>query len=58
VRELRIGGLGEFVLSYLGLAVLGLALAILFERNEWWVLPLLIAPLVFARQMFFRSQAL
>ena len=58
VRELRIGGLGEFILSYLGLAVLGLALAILFDENTWWVLPALIAPLVFARQMFFRSQAL
>ena len=57
-RELRIGRLGEFIASYLGLGILGLALAVLVERDDWWVLPIAIAPLVFARQMFFRSQAL
>lgn len=57
-RELRIGRLGEFIISYLGLGVLGLTLAVLFDRVGWWVLPVFIAPLVFARQMFFRSQAL
>jgi signal transduction histidine kinase len=57
-REMRIGRFGEFIVSYLGLGVLGLALAMLFQRVDWWVLPLVVAPLVFARQMFFRSQAL
>ncbi len=57
-RELRIGRFGEFLVSYLGLGVLGLALAVLFKQVDWWVLPVFIAPLVFARQMFFRSQAL
>lgn len=57
-RELRIGRLGEFIVSYLGLGLLGLALAVLVARDDWWVLPIAIAPLVFARQMFFRSQAL
>lgn len=57
-RELRIGRLWEFIVSYLGLGVLGLALAVMFDRVGWWVLPTVVAPLVFARQMFFRSQAL
>jgi signal transduction histidine kinase len=57
-RELRIGRLGEFIISYLGLGLLGLALAVLIQDKNWWVLPIAIAPLVFARQMFFRSQAL
>ena len=58
MKELRIGRLSEFLVSYLGLAFLGLALAILFDKVEFWVLPAVFAPLIFARQMFFRSQAL
>ncbi len=58
MKELRIGRLSEFLVSYLGLAFLGLALAILFDKVEFWVLPAVFAPLIFARQMFLRSQAL
>ena len=58
MKELRIGRLSEFLVSYLGLAFLGLALAVLFDKVDWWVLPAVFAPLIFARQMFFRSQAL
>jgi signal transduction histidine kinase len=58
VRDLRFGKLQEFLISYMGLAVLGLALAKLFERVGWWALPAFLAPMIFARQMFFRSQAL
>ncbi|MBI3648360.1 MAG: sensor histidine kinase [Actinobacteria bacterium] len=58
IRELRIGRLSEFLVSYLGLGVLGLALAILFLQVEWWSVPTFVAPLLFARQMFFRSRAL
>ena len=38
-------------------SVFSVALAVMFDRG-WWVLPTVVAPLVFARQMFFRSQAL
>ena len=58
IKELRIGRLSEFLLSYLGLGVFGLAMAVLFEQVSWWVVPTVLAPLIFARQMFFRSQAL
>jgi signal transduction histidine kinase len=57
-RELRVGRLVEFLASYLGLAVLGLALTILYLEVGWWALPAFLAPLVFARLMFLRSQAL
>ncbi len=58
VRDLRIGKLQEFLISYMGLAVLGLALAVLFREVRWWALPAFLAPMLLARQMFFRSQAL
>jgi signal transduction histidine kinase len=58
MKELRIGRLSEFLVSYMGLAFLGLALAVLFDQVHFWVLPAVFAPLIFARQMFFRSQAL
>ncbi|HET9233064.1 MAG TPA: sensor histidine kinase [Candidatus Eisenbacteria bacterium] len=60
IRELRIGRLSEFVISYLGLAVFGLMLAKFFidSNREWWIVPVFILPLLLARQMFFRSKAL
>jgi signal transduction histidine kinase len=60
IRELRIGRLSEFVISYLGLAVFGLMLAKFFvdSGGEWWVVPVFVLPLLLARQMFFRSKAL
>ncbi|HKI30093.1 MAG TPA: histidine kinase, partial [Actinomycetota bacterium] len=60
IRELRIGRLSEFVVSYLGLAVFGLILAKVFDFKQvkWWVVPVFVLPLILARQMFFRSKAL
>jgi len=58
MRELRIGSLSEFLVSYLGLGLLGLTLAILYQKVGAWSFPAFLAPLLFARQMFFRSRAL
>jgi signal transduction histidine kinase len=58
VRELRIGNLKDFLISYLGLGVLGLTLAVFFETVGAWSLPAYLAPLLFARQVFFRSKSL
>jgi signal transduction histidine kinase len=60
IRELRIGRLSEFVVSYLGLAVFGLILAKFFTNSgeTWYVVPVFVLPLLLARQMFFRSKAL
>ena len=59
LKELRIGSVSEFLISYLGLGLLGLAMA-RFAVSEIGVLalPAFMAPLLLARQMFFRSQAL
>jgi signal transduction histidine kinase len=58
IRQLRVGGLREFLFSYLGLGVLGLTLAVLYAEVGFWSIPAFFAPLLFARQMFLRSQAL
>jgi signal transduction histidine kinase len=58
IQQMRAGNLREFLVSYLGLGVLGLTLAVLFQAVGAWSLPAFLAPLLFARQVFFRSKAL
>jgi signal transduction histidine kinase len=59
LKELRIGRASEFLISYLGLGLLGLTMAkFTVSPVGLWALPAFLAPLLFARQMFFRSQAL
>jgi signal transduction histidine kinase len=58
LSELRVGALSEFMLSYLGLGVVGLVIARLYLAVGFWSVAAFILPLVFARQMFFRSMAL
>jgi signal transduction histidine kinase len=58
IRQLRVGRLSEFVVSYLGLAVFGVVLAKVFESVEFYAVPAFVIPLLLARQMFFRSKAL
>jgi signal transduction histidine kinase len=58
LRELRIGRSVEFFVSYLGLGVLGLIMAKFYADVGPWSLAAFLAPLLYARQVFFRSQAL
>jgi len=58
LRQLTIGGGREFLVSYLGLGVLGLTLAAMWQLVGGWMLPAVLAPLIFARQVFYRSRAL
>lgn len=58
LRRMRIGNPQEFLLSYLGLGVLGILLARLFFDVGWWAVATFVMPLLLARQMFFRTQAL
>jgi signal transduction histidine kinase len=58
VREMRIGRLSEFLISYLGLAFFGLFLAHFYFEMGFWAIPVSVIPLLLARQMFFRSKAL
>jgi signal transduction histidine kinase len=50
----------EFLLSYVGLGLVGTVLAKLYSIDEvgMWSVVVVLAPLLFARQMFIRSQAL
>ena len=58
MRELRIGRLTEFLVSYLGLGLLGLIGAVFVQQVGFWTIPAFLAPSLLARQMFFRSQDL
>ena len=61
IRELKVGRLSEYLISYLGLSVFGVILAKVFSfdsETNWWVVPVFVLPLLLARQMFFRSKAL
>jgi signal transduction histidine kinase len=48
----------EFLLSYLGLGLLGAVLARFYRDEGSWAVVVLLASLVFARQMYFRSRSL
>jgi signal transduction histidine kinase len=48
----------EFLLSYLGLGLLGAVVARFYQDEGSWAVVVLLAPLVFARQMYFRSRSL
>ncbi|MEX2275020.1 MAG: HAMP domain-containing sensor histidine kinase [Actinomycetota bacterium] len=48
----------EFLFSYLGLGLFGVVIARFYESEGVWSVLVFLAPLVFARQMYFRSRAL
>jgi signal transduction histidine kinase len=54
----RVGGPVEFMVSYIGLSLLGLVIGRLYVHDGLWSVAVFIAPLVFGRQMYFRSRAL
>ena len=60
LKELRVGRLSEFLVSYLGLAFFGLFLAHFYAFADigFWAVPVFVIPLLLARSMFFRSKAL
>jgi signal transduction histidine kinase len=57
-RRMKIGNSVEYVVSYLGLGLLGVILARLFDDVGWWAVAAFVMPLLLARQMFFRTRAL
>jgi diguanylate cyclase (GGDEF)-like protein len=58
LREMHVGVFGEFVMSYMGLALFSVLVAITTETIGLWALVVFIAPLAFARQMFQRTHSL
>jgi signal transduction histidine kinase len=58
LNQLRLGGVSEFLLNYIGLGFVGVIIARLYQEVGLWSIAAFILPLVFARQMFFRNMAL
>jgi diguanylate cyclase (GGDEF)-like protein len=58
VRDMHVGLVGEFVLSYMGLALFSVLVAIATQTTGLWALVVFIAPLAFARKMFQRTHSL
>jgi signal transduction histidine kinase len=58
LRRMKIGDPREFLISYLGLGLLGVTLARLYFDVGWWAVAAFVMPLLLARQMFFRTRAL
>lgn len=48
----------EFLLSYIGLGLFGAVIAQFYRAEGFWSVIVFLGPLVFARQMYFRSRAL
>ena len=48
----------EFLLSYIGLALFGVVIARFFIEEGAWSVVVFLAPLVFARQMYFQSRVM
>lgn len=48
----------EFLLSYIGLGLFGAVIAQFYRTEGFWSVIVFLGPLVFARQMYFRSRAL
>src|SRR3990172_2981607 len=58
LREMHVGVFGEFLVSYMGLALFATLVATSFGRLGIWSIAVFIAPLAFARQMFLRTHSL
>ncbi len=58
IAEMHEGIMGDLVISYMGLAIFGVVIAIFFVQAGFWSLVVFVAPLAFARQMFARTQSL
>ncbi len=58
LREMHVGVFGEFIVSYLGLALFSVVVATTFVRIGPWSIAVFIAPMAFARQMFTRTHSL
>jgi diguanylate cyclase (GGDEF)-like protein len=58
LKQMHVGIFGEFVLSYMGLALFGVLVATSFTKVGIWSIAVFVAPLAFARQMFLRTHSL
>ncbi|MGH3099969.1 MAG: diguanylate cyclase domain-containing protein, partial [Thermoleophilia bacterium] len=58
LRQMHSGVLGEFVVSYMGLALFSVLVAITTQTIGLWAIAVFIAPLTFAWQMLHRTHSL
>ena len=58
LRDMHVGVFGEFVMSYMGLALFSVLVAIATQTLGLWAILVFVAPLAFARQMFQRTHSL
>ncbi len=58
LREMHVGVFGEFLVSYMGLALFSVLVATAVVKIGVWSIAVFIAPLAFARQMFSRTHSL
>ena len=58
LKQMHTGILGEFVLSYMGLALFSVMVAITTETIGLWAIAVFVAPLAFAWQMLHRTHRL
>ena len=58
LREMHVGVFGEFIASYMGLALFSVVVATTFVKIGPWSVAVFILPMAFARQMFTRTHSL
>jgi signal transduction histidine kinase len=60
ISQMRLGAASQFLMNYLGLGLIGVVIARLYSYSGVgiWSVAAFLLPLVFARQMFFRTMAL
>lgn len=58
IRAMHTGVFGEFILSYMALAMFAVLVAISFAQLDAFAIVVFVAPLAFARQMFQRTHSL
>lgn len=58
MAAMHVGSPREFLLSYVGLSLFGLVTAQFFLHEGLWSVVVFVGPLVFGRQMYFKSRAL
>ncbi|MGH2710865.1 MAG: putative bifunctional diguanylate cyclase/phosphodiesterase [Actinomycetota bacterium] len=58
LREMHKGIIGEFLVSYTGLALFGVVLALFWVTEGVWSILVFVGPMAFARQMFVRTHSL
>src|SRR5438552_6137232 len=58
LRQMHVGIIGEFLMTYMGLALFGVIIATSYLHEGLWAVGIFLPPLILARRMFFRTRSL